>query len=103
MTFAENMKSMPDIDHVNGITLYEDQAIVGQIPNAEGKKNSLKIYCHLLGFVNGAISPDKAEEGLALYAEHVADAKVNPGKHPNIDILFDVLQGRKINAVIELS
>ena len=103
MTFAENMMSMPAIDHVNGITLYEDQTVVGKIPNAEGKKNSLKIYCHLLGFTNGTISPEKAEEGLTLYAEHVADAKVNPGKHPNIDILFDIIQGRKISAVVELA
>jgi len=29
---------------------------------------------------------------LSLYAEHTADAEDNPGKHPNIDKLFNVIE-----------
>ena len=30
-------------------------------------------------------------EGIDLYAEHTEDAQNNPGKHPNIDRLLDVI------------
>ncbi|HEX5539657.1 MAG TPA: DUF2322 family protein [Methylophilaceae bacterium] len=32
---------------------------------------------------------------MALYAEHVEDAENHPGKHPNIDRLFDVIASGK--------
>jgi hypothetical protein len=32
------------------------------------------------------------KKGLELFAEHVADAEANPGKHPNIDRLFAIAQ-----------
>ncbi len=31
-------------------------------------------------------------EGLTLFAEHTNDAEKNPGKHPNIDRLFKVIE-----------
>ena len=34
--------------------------------------------------------PAAAARGLELFAEHTADARANPGKHPNIDLLFKV-------------
>ncbi|KAB0304961.1 DUF2322 family protein, partial [Klebsiella pneumoniae] len=33
-----------------------------------------------------------AEQGLIWFAEHVADARAHPGKHPNIDLLEKVVQ-----------
>ena len=43
-----------------------------------------------------------AEEGLRLYAEHSADARAHPGKHPNIDRLFDIIaQGLRYDVHIE--
>jgi len=36
------------------------------------------------------MTPAAAAEGLAIYAEHTDDARLNPGKHPNIDRLFGV-------------
>ena len=32
-----------------------------------------------------------AQQGVEWFAEHVEDAKANPGKHPNIDLLFKVI------------
>ena len=34
-----------------------------------------------------------AREGLELFAEHTQDARANPGKHPNIDRLFELARG----------
>jgi len=39
----------------------------------------------------GVINSDAAMEGIDLYAEHTEDAQNNPGKHPNIDRLLDVI------------
>ena len=39
---------------------------------------------------DGKLDAAAAERGLAWFAEHVADAEANPGKHPNIDLLFKV-------------
>jgi hypothetical protein len=40
-------------------------------------------------------------EGLALYAEHTEDARIYPGKHPNIDRLLDV-QTRNLRLVVRV-
>ena len=42
-------------------------------------------------FKHGKIDVAAAQEGLELYAEHAEDAELNPGKHPNIDRLYDVI------------
>ena len=39
---------------------------------------------------HGSINPAAATEGVAIYAEHTADARANPGKHPNIDRLLAI-------------
>jgi len=36
---------------------------------------------------------------LKLYAEHTEDAQINPGKHPNIDRLLDVLDTGEVLTV----
>ena len=51
---------------------------------------SLKVYFYLYE-TYGEINSDAAMEGIDLYAEHTDDAKDNPGKHPNIDSLLDVI------------
>jgi hypothetical protein len=51
---------------------------------------SLKVYFYLYE-TYGEINSDAAMEGIDLYAEHTDDAQDNPGKHPNIDRLLDVI------------
>lgn len=42
--------------------------------------------------VHGSINVAAAEEGLILFAEHTDDARKNPGNHPNIDRLLEVIK-----------
>jgi hypothetical protein len=51
---------------------------------------SIKVYNYLYETF-GVINSDAAIEGIDLYAEHTEDAQNNPGKHPNIDRLLDVI------------
>lgn len=59
-----------------------------------GQSGSLRVYRYLLDHFQARIGPEAAEAGLLLYAEHSADARANPGKHPNIDRLLDIASGK---------
>ncbi|HEY8857743.1 MAG TPA: DUF2322 family protein [Rugosibacter sp.] len=93
MTFAEQLKKLPKISHLASIALLDTQAqVVAEIENKSGQAGSVAVYNHL-GQIYGAITPDAANKGLELYAEHTEDARLNPGKHPNIDRLLAITAG----------
>lgn len=103
--FSENLKTIPSVEHIERIELFGS----GQeeppecIMNKPGQSGSLAVYCHLAG-TYGAIEPAGAIRGLELYAEHAEDARINPGKHPNIDRLFQVIEkGLTLNTRIVYS
>ena len=88
MGFAENLKALPGVSHIAAIQLLDDEGqVVATIENKTGQTGSLAIYNHLAQ-LHGAITAEAAKKGLELYAEHTADARTNPGKHPNIDRLL---------------
>jgi len=88
MAFAENLKALPGISHLQAIELVDAAgAVVATIENKSGQTGSLAVYNHL-GQLYGAITAEAAKKGLELYAEHTADAEAHHGKHPNIDRLL---------------
>lgn len=92
-TFAEILKTLPPIDRIAAINLYRpgENEPAAIIENRPGKAGSVAVYNALLQEF-GKLDVVAAHRGLALYAEHVADAKANPGKHPNIDRLFRIIE-----------
>lgn len=88
--FAERLAGLPPADHLAAVVLTGPEGPAEVIPNRPGSQGSLRIYAHLAGKY-GALTPQAALEGLELYAEHVADARAHPGRHPNIDRLLRVL------------
>ncbi len=97
-TFKEVLADLKPIDHLERIVLYHSGEEIATIPNEEGKRGSLQVYAHLLGFQDGTIDRERAIRGLDLFAEHTGDADANPGKHPNIDRLFEVVEGYDLSA-----
>lgn len=90
MAFADNLKQLPRVSHLAAINLLDAEGnVAATIENKPGQTGSLAIYNHL-GQIYGAITTDAARKGLELYAEHVNDARQNPGKHPNIDRLIEL-------------
>jgi len=90
-TFNENLAGLPGIDGIARLELTDSHgAIVATIENKAGSQGSLRVYRHLAE-KHGAITPAAAQEGIDLYAEHTTDARANPGKHPNIDRLLDLI------------
>ncbi len=89
MAFAENLAALPAADHLARIELTAANGVMEVIENKPGSAGSVRVYAYLAG-KHGEINKSAAAEGLAIYAEHTADARANPGKHPNIDRLFAV-------------
>lgn len=91
-TFQENLAGLPGCDGIARLELTDGNGnTVAIIENKTGSQGSLRVHRHLAE-KHGAITPIAAREGLDLYAEHTADARSNPGKHPNIDRLFEVVE-----------
>lgn len=91
-SFTEILASLPPVDGIRRIelSLPGSDAVAAVIENQPGQAGSLRVY-HALLQGHGRIDAAAAEEGLRLYAEHTADARAHPGRHPNIDRLLEVV------------
>ncbi|WP_250314121.1 DUF2322 family protein [Neisseria sp. Marseille-Q6792] len=93
MNFQDYLATFPPIDHLTGLDVQDaDGKTVHHIPAVQGKLGSLKLYNALAERFNGRLDKEAAEQGLIWFAEHVADARAHTGKHPNIDLLENVVQ-----------
>lgn len=103
MTFADKLRSLPSIDHLAAVQLLNTEGqVVAIIPNQPGKAGSARIY-HALQVKHGCIHTAAAQEGLELFAEHTATARVHPGSHPNIDRLLEIIATGAIYQVQPIS
>lgn len=94
MNFAERLQTLPPTEHLAALQLLDEQgAVLATIENKPGQAGSLKVYAALAAQHGGRITPAAAALGLDWYAEHTADARAHPGKHPNIDRLMVWAQG----------
>lgn len=92
-SFKDNLAQLPSIEGVARIDLIDVQgALVASIENQPGKQGSLAVYHYLAGAF-GALDARAADHGLALFAEHVPDARNRPGAHPNVDRLLAIMAG----------
>ena len=94
MNFADRLKQLPSASHLATLQLLgADGQTLAAIENKPGQTGSLVVYAALAALYGGSITPAAACLGLEWYAEHVADARAFPGKHPNIDRLLAWAQG----------
>jgi hypothetical protein len=100
MSFADTLKTLPAVTHLAALHLRDAAGhLVATLENKPGQAGSLAVYHALAQRHGGAITPSAAAEGLGLYGEHLADALVHPGKHPNIDRLRAWADGQQAYAV----
>jgi hypothetical protein len=91
--FKDNLAQLPAIDGIARIDLVGANGdVVASIENQPGKQGSLAVY-HYLKQAFGALDAKAAEHGLAVFAEHTADARNRPGAHPNVDRLLAIVAG----------
>jgi len=92
-TFKDNLQLLPPVDGLQRIDLVDDAGfVVASIENQPGKQGSLAVY-HYLQQAFGTLNAQAAEHGLAVFAEHTADARNRPGAHPNVDRLLAIADG----------
>ena len=92
MQFNDYLSTFPTIEHLAGLEVKNSTGeVIHTIPAIEGKLGSLKLYHALFAKFNGKLTATAAQQGLKWFAEHVEDAKLYQGKHPNIDLLFKVI------------
>ncbi|RQR52289.1 DUF2322 family protein [Burkholderia sp. Bp9125] len=91
--FKDNLAQLPAIDGIERIDLVNGNGdVVANIENKPGKQGSLAVY-HYLEQTFGTLDARAAEHGLAVFAEHTADARNRPGAHPNVDHLLAIAAG----------
>ncbi len=90
--FADVLKELPAIDDLARLEIYAADSYepCHVIENQPGKQGSLAVY-YKVAVDFGGIGPKAAEKALELFCEHTEDARAHPGKHPNIDWLFQVI------------
>jgi hypothetical protein len=93
MNFTETLKQLPSTTHIAQIGLLDSQnQLVATIENKPGQAGSVAVYAALHQQF-GSLNATAAMQGLTLYAEHTAQAREQPGQHPNIDRLIAVAAG----------
>lgn len=97
--FSDFLAELETTDQIQKIELMNPAGeIVGLIENKPGSQGSVRVFNHLFKKW-GSITKDAAKDGLKIYAEHTADAEENPGKHPNIDRLLNVIETGEVLTV----
>ena len=92
-TFRDNLRQLPPVDGVQRIDLVDGTGtVVASIENQPGKQGSLAVYQYLKQFFD-SLDAKAAEHGLAVFAEHMTDARACPGAHPNVDRLLAIAAG----------
>jgi hypothetical protein len=92
-SFKDNLQQLPLIDGVQRVDLIDaNGAVVAGIENQPGKQGSVAVYQYLQQTF-GVLDAKAATHGLAVFAEHTADARNRPGAHPNIDRLIEIAAG----------
>ena len=91
-SFKQVLNVLPDIEQIKKINLYDqNDNLVDAIENMQGTQGSLKVYFYLNKNFK-KINLAAAQKGLELFSEHTAEAEKNPGSHPNIDRLINVVK-----------
>ena len=90
-TLDERIAHLPNVDGFKQMKLFgETGGAEAVLDNMPGTHASFRIYYHV-AIRWGGIGPKAAHEALELYGELAGEAEREPGKHPNIDRLFDVI------------
>lgn len=98
--FADTLRTLPSVEHITRLELYaSDGQLLDTIENRPGCAGSVAVYSTVTR-ADGWLDDAAAAHALTLYAEHCADARAYPGKHPNIDRLLALIaNGQRVRVV----
>lgn len=91
--FKYNLKQLPPVDALTRIDLESLEGTeLAPIENQPGKQGSLAVY-NYLAWPSDVLDAEAAGLGLALFAEHTAEARRRPGAHPSVDRPLEIVAG----------
>ena len=97
--FKDILETLDDASHVKKIQLFDkEKNLISTIESKLGTLGSIRVYHHLWKTF-GMIDINAAIEGVDLYSEHAENAQDSPGRHPNIDILMNVIENEEVLSV----
>lgn len=100
-TFVENLSVLPTLEALTQMQIQDAHGeTLATIENKPGTQGSFRVY-NFVANKWGGLGAAAAREALVLFAEHTEDAKLHPGKHPNIDRLFEIVE-KNLRYTIEL-
>ncbi|WP_230370441.1 DUF2322 family protein [Paludibacterium denitrificans] len=91
-SFQDNLNTLPTVDAIAAIELLDSngqRVCLGWKISRYGRFGA-GLPC--VAATSRRHQSGRRPEGLALYAEHTADARQFPGKHPNIDRLLAIAE-----------
>jgi len=87
----DKLEGLPSVDNLAGLELYgegfEPEAWVEHTPD---RTTTVAIY-YQMAIDYGGISPTAARKALDLFGDQAEEARAHPGRHPDIDRLFEVI------------
>ncbi len=96
-SFGTDFNNLPDTSHLKSITLSDTNSDTSfSVDNIPGKQASVKILYAISSANDFKISRDQASMGVTLFGDYAEEEKQQPGAHPNIKLLFDIIENNQV-------
>jgi hypothetical protein len=96
-SFGANFDTLPSTSHLKSIVLTDMNSNASfNIDNIPGKQASVKILYAISQANDFKISREQANAGISLFGDYAEEEKLNPGSHPNIRLLFDIIERNQV-------
>ena len=95
--FGADFNNLPDTSHLTSITLSDMNSDTSfSVDNIPGKQASVKILYAISQTNDFKISSAQASTGIALFGDYADEEKQQPGAHPNIKLLLDIIENNQV-------
>ncbi|MFK7794053.1 MAG: DUF2322 family protein [Gammaproteobacteria bacterium] len=95
--FGADFNNLLDTSHLKSITLSDMSSGTSfRVDNIPGKQASVKILYAISQANDFKISRDQARTGVSLFGDYAEEEKQQPGAHPNIKLLFDIIENNQV-------
>jgi len=104
MAFEKNADSLSAAAKIDKIDILKNSKLMYEITGSgAATRQSLSVYANLVDFDNGTIYFETAQKGIRLYVGIADEAKKNPGKYPDIDLLLNLKEDEHLKVVVHYS
>ncbi len=94
--FSPDYYDLPSTDHISRLIMTNSHSRETTIlENKPGKQASVKILFNIANSNNMHISAGEAQHGLLLFGDYVLEETQQPGAHPNIRLLMDIVENKE--------